>query len=64
MQGDLELEARLLKEEDGSLKAPKRGAMVRVIRESVACLAFYRFRRQGNLIFEFETDRASFEYEY
>lgn len=64
VQGDMELEARLLKEEDGSLKAPKRGAMVRVIQESVACLAFYRFRRQGNLIFEFETDRASFEYEY
>lgn len=63
-QGDLELEARLLKSTEKVLKAPKEGDMVRTIRESVACSAFYRFRQGKRTLFEFETDIASFEYEY
>lgn len=63
-QGDLELEARLLRRTGKVLKAPKEGDMVRTIRESVACSAFYRFRQGKRTLFEFETDGASFEYEY
>lgn len=64
VQGDLELEARLLGETDKPLKAPKRGAMVRTIHENAVCRAFYRFQKGGRTLFAFETDRASFEYEY
>lgn len=63
-QGDLELEARLLRRSEKVLKAPKKGDMVRSIRESAACLTFYRFRQGKRTLFEFETDRSSFEYEY
>ena len=64
VQGNLELEVRLLKSHERPLKAPAKGDMVRTIHESAACRAFYRFREKGRTLFEFETDRASFEYEY
>lgn len=63
-QGDLELEAKLLEPAEKSLKAPTKGSMVRTIHESVSCQACYRFVKKGGTFFEFETDRASFEYEY
>lgn len=46
------------------LKAPTMGDMVRIIRESVVCKAYYRFCKKGRTIFEFVTEKASFEYEY
>lgn len=69
VQGDMELEAGLLKknEEQGNarpLKAPVMGDMVRVIHESATCRAFYRLRKGKRTLFAFQTDRASFEYEY
>lgn len=64
VQGNLELEARLLKSSDNPLKAPQMGNMVRIIHESAACRAFYRFRSGSQTLFEIESDRASFEYEY
>ena len=64
VQGNLGLEARLLEASGRPLKAPQKGDMVRTIRESAACKAFYRFRKGGHTLFAFETDRASFEYEY
>lgn len=64
IQGNLELETRLLKTAEQPLKAPAKGNMVRTIRESASCRAFYRFRKKGCILFAFETDRASFEYEY
>lgn len=64
VQGNLELEVRLLKASERPLKAPAKGDMVRIIHESAACQAFYRFRKENCTLFAFETDRASFEYEY
>lgn len=64
VQGDLELEARLLEASGRPLKAPADGAMVRTIREGTSCPAFYRFSKKGRPLFAIETDRASFEYEY
>lgn len=64
VQGDLELEARLLKESGHPLNAPLGGNMIRTIHESAACLAFYRFRKGNRTLFSFETKLASFEYEY
>lgn len=63
-QGNMELEARLLEEAERPLKAPVKGNMVRTIHESASCRAFYRFCKKGCTLFAFETDRASFEYEY
>ncbi|MDE5589521.1 MAG: hypothetical protein K2J60_10360, partial [Acetatifactor sp.] len=64
IQGDLELDARLLEASERPLKAPAKGSMVRTIHESASCRAFYRFCKKGHTIFAFETDRASFEFEY
>ena len=64
IQGNLELDVRLIKASARSLRAPANGDMVRTIRESAACQAFYRFRKKGRTLFSFETDRASFESEY
>ncbi len=64
IQGNLELDVRLLETSGRPLKAPVKGDMVRTIRESASCLAFYRFRKGGCTLFAFETDRASFEFEY
>lgn len=63
VQGDLELEARLMERSERPLKAPAGGDMVRTIHESADCRAFYRFRAGEHTLFAFETDRASFEYE-
>lgn len=63
-QGCLELEARLLDASGRPLKAPAKGDMIRTIHESASCRAFYRFRKKGRTLFAFETDRASFEFEY
>ena len=64
IQGSLELDVRLLEAAERPLKAPSKGDMVRTIHESASCRAFYRFRKKGHILFEFETDRASFEFEY
>ena len=64
VQGDMKLEARLLERADRPLKAPTMGNMVRVIHESPVCRASYRFKKGNHTLFAFETDRASFEYEY
>lgn len=63
VQGNLELEARLLEKVRSPLNAPANGNMVRTIHENVACRAFYRFRKGESPVFSFTTDRASFEYE-
>lgn len=64
IQGDMELEARLLESSGKALKAPTDGKMVRIIHESVTCRAYYRFCQKSGTLFEFETEKASFEYEY
>lgn len=64
VQGGLEFEARLLEPAGQPLKAPTHGDMVRTIHESASCRASYRFRKDGRTLLAFETDLASFEYEY
>lgn len=63
-QGDMELEAQLLKSADRPLMAPDNGCMTRTIHESASCEASYRFRKGGRILFAFKTSSASFEYEY
>ena len=64
IQGNLELDAQLLEASERPLKAPAKGDMARTIHESASCRAFYRFCKKDCTLFAFETDRASFEFEY
>lgn len=64
VQGNMELEVRMTGKKGLSLKAPDRGDMSRIIHENVSCSSYFRFRRNGKNLFEYETDSASFEYEY
>ncbi len=64
IQGDQELNIRLPEDFGQPLKAPTKGNMVRTIRENASCRASYQFRKKGRTLFAFETDKASFEFEY
>ena len=64
VQGSMELEAELLEGAGKALRAPTEGAMARTIHENAACRAKYHFQQDGRTLLDFETDRASFEYEY
>lgn len=63
-QGDTELSVKLLEKYAHPLLAPVGGTMSRTIRESAACRAYYCFKQNSHTLFSFETDKASFEYEY
>jgi len=63
-QGKFKLTAKLIKKQDNPLYAPVRGGMKRLIRESLSCTASYSFEEDGKTLFDFNTDRASFEYEF
>ncbi len=63
-QGRYTLSAKLLEKSAQPLKAPVGSEMLRTIHESAACRASYRFQKDGETLIEFETDKASFEYEY
>ena len=63
-QGSYTFSAKLVEKNAHPLKAPVESSMVRTIHESAACKAYYRLQKDGETLFEFETDRASFEYEY
>lgn len=63
-QGGYTLEAALLSERGALLRAPVRGGMTRLVRESLVCSAAYRFSREGETLFDFISDCASFESEY
>ncbi|NLA86188.1 MAG: hypothetical protein GX847_02675 [Clostridiales bacterium] len=69
-QGDDTLTAQLL---DGGanphitgqvLRAPVSGDMARHIKESLKCRARYIFTRKERVLFDFVTEKASFEYEF
>jgi hypothetical protein len=68
-QGAYTLTARLF--ENGgqptdmqTLHAPQGGEMVRTIRERLSCRARFTLTEKDDVLFDFETDQASFEYEF
>ena len=63
-QGKRVLTVKRLEEKGHPLAAPVGGRMVRTIHETAACRAYFHYQKNGKTIFEFETDKASFEYEY
>lgn len=63
-QGYFQLTVKLLKNNAHPLFAPINGLMCRTIHESASCKAYYRFSYKDQIICEFTSDRASFEFEY
>ena len=63
-QGHFELTAELLEENAQPLRAPENGSMCRTIHESASCKAYYRFSYQDEVLCEFSSDKAGFEFEY
>lgn len=63
-QGELKLTVKLIKKQSLPLFAPKSGSMNRTIHESISCRAYYCFKKGKDTLFSFETDKASFEYEF
>jgi hypothetical protein len=63
-QGPLRLTAIRLEEKAHALRAPKQGQMSRLIRENVACPAYYRLTRGEEVLLELTAERAAFEFEY
>lgn len=63
-QGGFELTAKLLRKNPQPLFAPSNGRMCRTIHESAACKAYYRFSLKGEVLCEFVSNRAGFEFEY
>jgi hypothetical protein len=63
-QGGLKLTAVLIEKQGSLLYAPVSGNMERLIHESLFCTAYYMLEEDDRKIFEFRSDRASFEYEY
>lgn len=63
-QGDFHLTAKLLEKNAHPLYAPDNGKMSRTIHESASCKAYYRFSYKKQILCEFVSNRASFEFEY
>lgn len=63
-QGRWKLKASLLQKKGHPLKAPSLGAMNRTIREHPCCTASYSLWEGENCLFSFQSEQASFEYEY
>ena len=63
-QGDYLLTAKLIKKRAHPLYAPESGKMSRTIHESASCTASYAFSHKCNMLCEFTSNRASFEFEY
>ena len=63
-QGAYRLTAKLWKKNPHPLNAPVNGGMIRTIHESASCTAYYCFSYGEEIIFEFTSRRAAFEFEY
>lgn len=63
-QGNKTLTVRRLEKKGHPLAAPVGGSMSRTIHETAACKAYFHYQEKGNTVFEFSSNRASFEYEY
>ena len=62
VQGKYRLLAEVLEKQGQPLRAPVKGAMGRIIHESLCSKVRYRFWEKGHLIFDHTDDGASFEY--
>ena len=63
-QRNMTFSAKLLDKNSHPLSAPSCGLMNRTIHESASCRAYYYFQKIEHTLLNFETSKASFEYEY
>ena len=63
-QGGYEFTAELLKKNAYPLFAPTNGSMSRTIHESASCKAHYHFSHKNEVLCDFVSEKASFEFEY
>ena len=63
-QGGLTLTATLIEKQAKPLRAPISGSMARTIHESAACKAAYKLTKNGKVLLDTVSDKASFEYEF
>lgn len=63
-QGKFEFTAELLKQNAHPLFAPTNGNMCRTIHESASCRAHYCFSHHNEVLCDFVSENASFEFEY
>ena len=63
-QCNKQLTVQRLEKKGHPLAAPVGGNMSRTIHETAACKAYFHYQENGKTVFEFESDQASFEYEY
>ena len=63
-QGDYSLSAKLIKKNPLPLYAPNNGKMNRTIYESASCTASYSFSYRDKKLYNFTSEKASFEFEY
>ncbi len=63
-QGGYEFTAELLQKNSHPLFAPTNGQMKRTIHESASCKAHYRFSHKNDVLCDFISEKASFEFEY
>lgn len=63
-QGRKQLTVKRLEKKGLPLAAPVGGDMTRTIHESAACRAYFHYQENGKTVFEFESGKAAFEYEY
>lgn len=62
IQKNMVLNVELLEPRPQDLRAPVKGAMTRIIYESIKCKVRYRFVIDNKVLFDFVSDKASFEY--
>lgn len=63
-QGKKVLKVKLIEKNARPLFAPNGGKMTRTIHESLFCSASYTFKIKEKTVFSFESNKASFEYEF
>lgn len=63
-QGHFEFTAKMLQNNAQTLLAPTNGNMCRTIHESASCKAYYRFAYKNEVLCEFVSHKAGFEFEY
>ena len=61
-RGGLYLKIELMEKAPHPLFAPMEGQMHRVIHENAACRAQFYFARDGEVLLDSESEKASFEY--
>jgi hypothetical protein len=63
-QGEYRLEIAVDAQTGHTLAAPRAGVMSRSIREAASCPAHFRFAQKGNVLFQNQSDHASYEYSF